>query len=327
MSTMQVPLPTAFELSAVLRFISDLPSIEDADEFHIRCDDVKMATPFGMLLIGASLRRWREVDRKRGGQKQFRLIGVSTDDYMNYMGFWTSISDKENSTERKVRKSHVPISRMRVADVLAESRRRSMPPSNIMSNLSAELAELLLQEGESTLNETIAYSIQELLRNAVDHSESESLWYCAQFWPSKDIVELAILDEGRGILNSLLENETLAPKSESEAIQLSLKQGVSRINFDKIKDSENSGVGLFVLCELAKQSGSLFVLSNGTGILLEDGGSTEYLTTSKGVAVRLRIRPSAVGDSLFKTLQYVRSGVKPDRMTPSMFARMQRIGL
>jgi nitrate/nitrite-specific signal transduction histidine kinase len=49
----------------------------------------------------------------------------------------------------------------------------------------------------------VVYSLAEILRNFLEHSQAQELWYAAQYWQSRNWVELATLDEGIGIRRSL----------------------------------------------------------------------------------------------------------------------------
>lgn len=322
MTSIEIEIPNHTTLEESLKFCAELPSVEDASQFVIRRDTLRFATPFGMLLIATRIRKWRAEARRLPSPPQFKLTGKPLADYPGYMGFWQSIRNAEDVGQALTEPSHVPICRLVVEDITREARARSMPTSNLLKSRADDLAEILIQDSATSAGQTLEYAIRELMRNSVEHSASANLWYCAQYWPTKDLVELAIVDEGRGILSSLLENPKYSPKSESEAIRLSLRSGVSRVDYERNPLSENSGEGLFVISELAKRTGSLFVLSNNEGVLFESGGTCDYMSTFGGVAVRLQLKPSAFGEILFKLLVLVRQGVAPDRITPSMMARL-----
>jgi hypothetical protein len=50
---------------------------------------------------------------------------------------------------------------------------------------------------------SLSYSLRELIRNVFEHSGSDRMLYCAQYWPAKQKVEVCILDRGVGIRQSL----------------------------------------------------------------------------------------------------------------------------
>lgn len=64
---------------------------------------------------------------------------------------------------------------------------------------AAELAEILTQQEAGALQDTLTFSIREIVRNVVEHSESDTVCVCAQYWPKKEQVEVGIVDDGIGI--------------------------------------------------------------------------------------------------------------------------------
>ena len=64
------------------------------------------------------------------------------------------------------------------------SRRRS---AGLISEDADRLAAVLSDEEASRT--TISYALRELIRNAMEHSDADSVWYAAQSWPKLDEVE------------------------------------------------------------------------------------------------------------------------------------------
>lgn len=85
----------------------------------------------------------------------------------------------------------------------------------------------LAQRVEGDLHDTLAFCIREILRNAVEHSHTEKVRFAAQYWPTLDRVEFAVLDHSRGIRAALGPNPHVNPKNDREALNLALMPGVS----------------------------------------------------------------------------------------------------
>ena len=141
------------------------------------------------------------------------------------------------------------------------------------------------------------------MRNIPEHSQAKTIWYCAQYWPSYDLVELAILDEGIGIRKSLLSNFAYGElvSDDYEALKLSLSPGISRTfapGSENLSDDEwkNSGFGLYMVSRLCdKLSGSFIISSGNSAIKISDDKKfTQYDTSFKGTAIQIRIRPSRI---------------------------------
>lgn len=132
--------------------------------------------------------------------------------------------------------------------------------------LSYRLAFMLTQEKVSQVYKTFSYSIREIIRNVFEHSLSESAWICGEYWPSRNNAQIAIMDEGIGILRSLKNNSNYSIlKNDKEANNLALEAGVSCTLGQKQYASQiwqNSGYGLYMAKSLCLKGG-FFILSSG----------------------------------------------------------------
>lgn len=150
----------------------------------------------------------------------------------------------------------------------------------------------------------MTFVIRELLRNIPEHSQSKSIWYCAQYWPTYDLVELAILDEGIGISKSLADSYEFRElyNNDYEALKLALELGVSG-TFSSTRrsigtgDWKNSGYGLYMVSQMCAELGASFIIASGDSAIRmakEDGRITQtrYDTYIDGTAIQIRIRPS-----------------------------------
>ena len=163
-----------------------------------------------------------------------------------------------------------------------------------------------------------------------------TLQYCAQYWPNKHLVEIAILDTGIGIRASLSRNPYLTVETDRDALNLSLLPGVSgKVYKGKITNPydewENSGFGLYLTSRLCGRGGSFFMCSGDAGILLKDNKKHYASTAFNGTAIRLKLRTNHAqtlkqllrhflreGDQIARTL----SDISP--VTASRASRMLR---
>jgi anti-sigma regulatory factor (Ser/Thr protein kinase) len=159
----------------------------------------------------------------------------------------------------------------------------------------------VLSQGESGEVEiTLAYSLREILRNVVEHANADDIWYSAQYWPNKRLVELSILDQGRGIKVALSRNPHLSVRSDEEAIRLSLLPGISGVAFDgKVQKRNdewaNSGYGLFMTSQLCTRGGNFMLCSGEVSLLIEGGDETLLQSGFNGTAIRIGLYVPEIG--------------------------------
>ena len=163
---------------------------------------------------------------------------------------------------------------------------------------------LVLSHNNKEFEKWMTFVLRELLRNIPEHSGSKTIWYCAQYWPSFDLVELAILDEGIGISNSLNDSYEFRSMYNDDygALQLALEPGVSGTFSSTRKsigtgDWKNSGYGLYMVSQMCVELGASFIIASGNSAIRmnkENGKiiSTRYDTAIRGTSVQIRIRPS-----------------------------------
>jgi hypothetical protein len=94
----------------------------------------------------------------------------------------------------------------------------------------------------------LSYSLRELMRNVFEHSETDSLYYCAQYWPKSSKVEVAVADFGIGIRRALSRNPNFRFDSDKEAREYSLLPSVSGATHRERSSGTwfNSGYGLYM---------------------------------------------------------------------------------
>lgn len=77
--------------------------------------------------------------------------------------------------------------------------------------------------------DVIQYSIREILRNSAEHNEGESVSILAQYWPTKDLAEIVIIDDGIGVPHSLYGNGYVECANSREALKFALLPGISGV--------------------------------------------------------------------------------------------------
>ncbi|WP_426687214.1 hypothetical protein [Rhodanobacter ginsengiterrae] len=134
------------------------------------------------------------------------------------------------------------------------------------------------------------------MRNVVEHSESKQIGICAQYWPSKNKVEAAIIDRGVGVASTLSRNPHLDIANDKDALNYALMPAVSGKAFKGARKQRghwaNSGFGLYMTSRICRNGGNFFIASGQTDMLLTKvKGAKTYLPCAyEGTAVRLVIK-------------------------------------
>ena len=289
-------------------------------------------------LIGADIRTPEYLRRLHAGEfapPDIRIIRASKCDFAERMGFWETLEPASHREEGKthVKARTIAVSSVKTEDIKLEARRKHREDGDIVVELSERLAELLTQSVDDELETTVAYAVRELIRNIVEHSEAPIGWYCAHYDEENDFVEIAILDEGIGIAESLRRSQKYDVPSDFHAIELATEKGITksrpmpRLKTVSGEDTgsryENSGWGLYVLRKLAEDAGSIVIISNDAAVEYDKSGRKDRLFNFSGTCVQLRIKPSLLHNLIYRILETSTSEGAPTWMTASMVARIR----
>jgi hypothetical protein len=157
----------------------------------------------------------------------------------------------------------------------------------------------------------------------IEHSESGQFGLCAQYWPEKNKVSLAILDRGIGLRQSLAQNPHLSVLNDIDAVKLAILPGISGKAYQgaKIDDTNiwaNSGYGLYMTSQICKLGGSFILTSGSKGIFLSEKHERLFDIRSQGTALNLTLNTDKL-ESLSIMLAKLRESddVKNAPITPS----------
>ena len=291
---------------AALDFCIDVNNIEEieGEEYYVDFGNVRTCDPFPMLIVS------REIKRKR---EEFKHLPFYANNYSNtyakHMKFYSAcglnLGDDVEFT--KGNSNYSCITKFSVNQLKEEGRENLDIIQEVIEKKSKDMASIVAQ-GNIEFRNWLAFVIRELMRNIPEHSKSDTIWYCAQYWPSYDLVELAILDEGVGIKESLSENinHVHLIKTDEDAIRLSLEPGISGTMIENktyLSQSEwdNSGYGLYMVSEMCAELNASFILASGKSAVkvCKENGNIVYRsrgTNVHGTAIQIRIKPSATVD-------------------------------
>ena len=159
-----------------------------------------------------------------------------------------------------------------------------------------------LKPGE-VVEEALTYIFTELIDNSLTHGRkygfpNAKVWVAAQYYPTKDHIRLAVVDNGCGLLRSLSNHPRLDDKTDIDAIKLALEPRVSgNRDVGLMDDSHNQGVCLSVSSELAIRAGGRVDIISGQGAVKKLGNALHIWTVPAwhGTAIEMTVRRKQLG--------------------------------
>ena len=293
--------------------------------------------PTGMLMVSSAVRAFMR--RNNLDHRQIRLeFGTNNSkniSYANHMGFFESMGFYDECPFISYSSDTcIPIKKLNITDLVKEYSSNGvwLEDGEIVEKEARKLA-IVLGQKSNELVKLFTYVIREIIRNIPEHSNSKNIWICGQYWKSLDLAEIAILDEGIGIYNSLKSNvhyREIVDNNEFGALHLAVKPGVSRTFApgEKNKDASvwaNSGFGLFMVKGICTMlDGRLDLLSKTKGIRCFPDATKGVYTALPGTVIGIRLKPSKVkkADELFKTIRLL--GEKQTKGTKDRYHRASK---
>ncbi len=118
---------------------------------------------------------------------------------------------------------------------------------------------------ESHQADAIKYTVGELVRNVLEHSESRNgAFVAAQYYPTTNTVRLGICDTGVGIWRTI--TQAWPARTDIDAIKLALTPGITGTTKREGGTDTNAGAGLFFVKSMAVVARDYFVIYSGTGL-------------------------------------------------------------
>ena len=132
--------------------------------------------------------------------------------------------------------------------------------SNELTKFITEMIPLLHLEPRPA--EPIRYIVSELVRNVLEHSQSEfGAILSAQYYKKSNTIRIGIADTGIGIKKSI--NQSYGASTDLEAIKLALTPGITGTTRKEGGTEYNAGAGLFFIKSIAKVNHDFFLIYSG----------------------------------------------------------------
>lgn len=312
---MTIELPN-FYASYSLNFLNAiqnrLNNAKSSEEIYFDFSKVTNFEPFSMLIIGHAIRNcFKHYDCK------FSNVDTSVNKphcYGGAMSFFKYIDPSclyGEEVGHQGGEAHIPIRLINIENIKNEYQHKTYFQEGIKEK-AKELARIL-SPNQDELRQLLGYCITEIIRNAPEHGKTNNVWICAQKWagkgPHKFDAQIAILDDGIGIFNSINKNEAHRNfiTDNKATLKYVLKPGISEA-FDPqggkmLKDWDNSGYGLYMISQICKEIGGEFCIASlGNYLKIDKQGNETYGETNiNGTAIELQL-PTMLDDFNFKSL-------------------------
>ncbi len=292
-----VEVPGWQEPIRALEFGAALNSLDRASLYKFDFGKVSFATPGWMLVIGDALREFRGARPSAKRQAiNYRHLG-----YAAHVGFFQYFGMEygQAPAEAAGSNTYVPITEIDVSELRKSAADKFVQVGELIEDNAQQLARVLTQLDSGEAVETLTYSIREIVRNVVEHSAAQSYTIAAQYWPTRSSAELAVSDQGCGILESLKENPKLEVRKDLDALKLALLPGISSKAWRRRKSADvwaNSGYGLFMTQRLCSLDGEFTLLSGAAGMRIVDSETSTVKCNAPGTTVVLRIDAGRVAN-------------------------------
>lgn len=294
----EIRVPRSLTSVSAVSFVQQVMSSPDADDYVFDFSALHWFEPFAMIFVGEGIKRFCQEKMARGSRCSVR--NHRDHSYAGHMGFFQSFGlDYGNRPgDAAGGSNYLPINELEIDDLYWEARDTGQKLGEVITDHATSIATVLTRTGHGILHETVSYAIREVLRNAAEHSQSKIVKYCGQYWPSRNRVQIAIMDCGIGIKQSLSRNPYLDMQDDSDALKLAIMPGISGKMYEGVEirpydEWQNSGYGLYMLYRMCRAAGSLFMVSNNATLEIISNTHTAIPQPAlSGTAIRIQFDTS-----------------------------------
>ncbi|RYJ42884.1 hypothetical protein [Flavobacterium beibuense] len=311
MKELIILVPKYLFFEDTIEFINSFKDLRNSKKYIFDFKNLIRIDSISLLLLSSEIHLFK----KANSESEFIAKNFTHCTYPAHMGFFQSfgLNHGKFPGEAKNNNRYIPIRIYKTNDIKQVARDMFVNPGEILEDFAAEISNVLTQGKDENLFEILKYCVREILRNIVEHSESDKFGFCAQYLPSLNKVSFAVLDRGIGIRKSISNNPKLNISTDLEAIQQSLLPGVSGKVYAGQKrkpkgEWANSGYGLFMTSNICLNGGSFFIASGNNGIFKSEKEDKIINIKIDGTALNLTINLNQKND-LNEVLKNLRDNV------------------
>lgn len=254
-----VSLPDKFSLEQLFNFALELDECKKYSVVSINLGPKRYFSPFAMLFVAASIRSFNSK------YPQCRTFIKNYDDhsYLAHMGFFDLCGVKFGKLmgEAPGNQDHIPITVVKRDQFYEKPIDKYTEIQDLIQRHTDRIAGIITREDpdKKDLFDVLSYSVREAIRNVFEHSGADEVYYCGQYWPTSNKVEVSVADLGMGIRSGLGTNPNFCYDTDKQAIEASLLSGVSgKTHLPRLSENWfNSGYGLYMTNRLERHPSDL----------------------------------------------------------------------
>ena len=295
--TEYIDVPKSLGLSPCVRFINKLRTLPPADHYVFDFDGVTWCPPFSQLILASEIERFTTV--REGTEMSYLNYEHMT--YPAHMGFFQAFGLEfgKRPGEASGSSTYIPLTLYNCDVLKAEASAEYARVEELVERKSLELACILAQRDSGPIVDALSYALREIIRNVVEHSESDQFGLCAQYWPDQNRAEVGILDRGIGIRRSLVNNPSLRIANDRDALNLALMPGISSKPSGKRGSKlegvwAHSGLGLYMTQRICRTGGTFFIVSYEAALHLTATAKQLISLSFEGTALCLSLELSCL---------------------------------
>lgn len=282
------------------------------DNVDIDASKLEFVDPFGMALLAATFYKVRQIE----GTVRIHHLNMQLTGYLTRMDVFQGVELVGSALTQGRRHDR--------SDALVEVMRLEQPRDieQTAQRLAASLVGKMPVENRNQppndmtgyteidrLEEPIQYALNELLENALTHARRAAgctnacVWVSSQYYPTKDLVRLGIVDNGCGFLSTLRGHQSLTEETDLAAILAALQPRVScnrDLRFNS--DSVNQGIGLTTTRRIAEAAGGHLLIASGCAIHSPKQSLHLPIAKWQGVAIALECKRKKLPDVRYREL-------------------------
>jgi hypothetical protein len=293
-----VTFPETMDLEHVLRFSCELDRYAQCKSLTIVCGQDRWFPAFCMLYLGSKLKSMRDANP----ELDFKVMHNGDLGYLEHMGFFRlfgvpfgrELGEAYGSTK------YLPITCVKREDLYSDPSSTFSELGDLIQKHADKISEMVSRDfarSEDVFN-VLSYSLREIIRNVFEHGQTDMLYYCGQYWPNSNRVEVSIADLGVGVRRALSENPNFRYNTDKQAIEMSLMPGVSGKTHLGRREGNwtNSGYGLYMTNRLARNGGNFVIVSGRNAIQLSPNSKKNLQSSFPGTALRVNLNTEKIGD-------------------------------
>ncbi len=305
---MKITLPPRITRKFILHLLDSLNKIPEDMEggtIHADCSAVSFADPVGLCVLYF----WTKSMQKKNNTVKLENLRYAIESWAKRMHLFSMLNNLEYSHRTDSLNEHdqngnmielMPVSDTNEVDKVSFEIANAIAHGITGISFEDDPDGMLSSEGEAFID-FVSYMFSEIIFNSLTHGRrnghnlSEAV-VAAQYY-SSGILQIAIVDNGCGLLGTLRNHESLSEKTDHGAILSALEPRVS-CNRDLAAglNSSNQGIGLTVSTRMAVKTGGSFGIFTGNCLYgnINNRVYTQKIPEWKGTGVFFEINRSAL---------------------------------